>query len=79
MVNYSLNIASLASIRLQAIFKTTLLRRKKDSELDGKKLIELPPKEVTIRKLEFTPEEREIYSMVLSPYWIGDITFLTIT
>jgi hypothetical protein len=27
-------------------------------------LIELPPKEVTLIKLEFTPEEREIYKMV---------------
>lgn len=43
---------------------TFLLRRKKDSQLDGKKLIELPTKEVVLRRLEFSEEEREIYTMV---------------
>lgn len=32
--------------------------------LDGKKLIELPEKEVKLIKLEFSKEEREIYQMV---------------
>ena len=32
--------------------------------LDGRPLIELPPKEISVVKLEFTPEEREIYHMV---------------
>ena len=32
--------------------------------LDGKKLIELPEKEVKLVKLEFSKEEREIYQMV---------------
>ncbi len=41
-----------------------LLRRKKDSQLDGKNLIELPSKEVVLLRLEFSEEEREIYSMV---------------
>jgi len=43
---------------------TFLLRRKKDSMLDGKKLIELPEKEVNLIKLEFSQEERDIYQMV---------------
>jgi SNF2 family DNA or RNA helicase len=55
--------ASLATARLQAIFQTMLLRRKKDSVLDGKRLIELPPKSINLHKLEFSPEEREIYAM----------------
>ncbi|KAL4073393.1 SNF2 family N-terminal domain-containing protein [Scleroderma citrinum] len=55
---------SLASTRLQAIFKMILLRRKKDSLLDGKRLIELPLKTVTLKKLAFSQEEREIYQMV---------------
>lgn len=36
----------------------------KDSMLDGKRLIELPNKIVTLVKLEFTQEEKEIYQMV---------------
>ncbi|KAG1772000.1 SNF2 family N-terminal domain-containing protein [Suillus placidus] len=54
----------LASKRLQAIFTSIMLRRKKDSILDGKRLIELPTKHVEIEKLEFSQEELEIYQMV---------------
>ena len=50
--------------RLQKVMTMFLLRRKKDSQLDGKNLIELPPKEVVLLRLEFSEEEREIYSMV---------------
>ncbi|KAH8116128.1 SNF2 family N-terminal domain-containing protein [Phellopilus nigrolimitatus] len=56
--------SSVAVRRLQAIFGTCLLRRKKDTLLDGKRLIELPPKDVRLCKLEFTPDERDIYKMV---------------
>ena len=56
--------ADVCSNRLQAIFATCLLRRRKDSLLDGKKLVELPPKDLQLVKLEFTPEEREIYHAV---------------
>ena len=56
--------AGLAVTRLQTIMNTFLLRRKKNSMLDGKKLIELPEKEVKLIKLEFSKEEREIYQMV---------------
>ncbi|KAG6335342.1 hypothetical protein ID866_3753 [Astraeus odoratus] len=55
---------SLATTRLQAIFKLILLRRKKDSLLDGKRLIELPAKTVALEKLAFSPEEREVYQMI---------------
>lgn len=34
--------------------------------LDGKRLIELPLKEVILTKLTFTLEERDIYKMVYS-------------
>ncbi|KAG0702167.1 SNF2 family N-terminal domain-containing protein [Suillus ampliporus] len=54
----------LASTRLQAIFTSIMLRRKKDSMLDGKRLIELPTKHVEMEKLEFSQEERDIYQMV---------------
>ncbi|KAF9240466.1 SNF2 family N-terminal domain-containing protein [Melanogaster broomeanus] len=55
---------SLASARLQAVFKSILLRRKKDSLLDGQKLIELPTKHVDLERLAFSLEERDIYQMV---------------
>lgn len=56
--------ASLATNRLQAIFARCLLRRKKDSQLDGKRLIELPDKNVLLCKLDFTKDERDVYNMV---------------
>lgn len=37
-----------------------MLRRKKDSKLDGKNLIELPPRNVELHELEFSEEERDI-------------------
>ncbi|KAJ4468754.1 SNF2 superfamily protein [Lentinula aciculospora] len=54
----------LAITRLQAILNTFVLRRKKSSKLDGKVLVDLPPKEITLQHLEFTEEEREIYDAV---------------
>lgn len=54
----------LATDRLQTIFKAALLRRNKDTVLDGKKLITLPPKTVELVQLEFCAEEREIYTAV---------------
>jgi len=41
-----------------------MLRRKKDSKLDGKELISLKEKHVHLHELEFSVEEREIYEMV---------------
>jgi SNF2 family DNA or RNA helicase len=43
-----------------------LLRRKKDTMLDGKRLIELPDRNVELVRLTFSDEEREIYKMVRS-------------
>ncbi|KAF5390137.1 hypothetical protein D9757_003784 [Collybiopsis confluens] len=54
----------LAITRIQAILSSFMLRRKKDSKLDGKILIELPPKEITLQRLGFSEEEREIYNAV---------------
>lgn len=58
--------ASRAVARLQKVMATFLLRRKKDSKLDGKNLVELPEKKIELVKLEFSQEEREIYAMVCS-------------
>ena len=57
-------LANVAVARLQSIMNTFLLRRKKDSMLDGEILVNLPPKKVELIKLEFSEEEREIYNMV---------------
>lgn len=56
----------IAGKKAQAILKVCLLRRKKDTKLDGQPLITLPEKHVVIQELEFSPEEREIYSFVQS-------------
>ncbi|KDR65835.1 hypothetical protein GALMADRAFT_131232 [Galerina marginata CBS 339.88] len=53
--------APLAGSRAQAILKPILLRRTKDSTLEGKPLLELLPKHIEIVKLKFTPDEREVY------------------
>ncbi|GAA5965007.1 hypothetical protein JCM8115_005679 [Rhodotorula mucilaginosa] len=53
-----------AGRKAQAILRSCMLRRKKDSKLDGKELITLPPKTITMHELEFSPEEREIYEMI---------------
>jgi SNF2 family DNA or RNA helicase len=67
LVNY-VSIAQLAITRLQTVLNTFLLRRKKDTKLDGKVLIELPKKEVILQRLEFSEEEREIYDAVSNTY-----------
>ncbi|KAL5498669.1 hypothetical protein ACEPAH_2024 [Sanghuangporus vaninii] len=64
IIRMSKKCPDLCSKRLQAIFATCLLRRRKDSMLDGKRLVELPPKDVQLVKLDFTPEEQEIYHAV---------------
>ncbi|GAA5826974.1 hypothetical protein JCM11251_002186 [Rhodosporidiobolus azoricus] len=53
-----------AGKRAQAVLRTCMLRRKKNSKLDGKELISLPPKNVDLREIEFSPEEREVYTMI---------------
>ncbi|KAF8067663.1 SNF2 family N-terminal domain-containing protein [Lyophyllum atratum] len=55
---------TLAVSRLQTVIATFLLRRMKDSKLDGKRLIELPEKTVSLVKLQFSDEERAVYEMV---------------
>ncbi|KAF8958574.1 SNF2 family N-terminal domain-containing protein [Flammula alnicola] len=55
--------APLAGSRAQAILKPILLRRTKDSTLEGQPLLQLPLKHIEIVKLKFTPEEREVYDV----------------
>ncbi|GAA5891117.1 hypothetical protein JCM6882_006429 [Rhodosporidiobolus microsporus] len=53
-----------AGKRAQTILRTCMLRRKKNSTLDGKELISLPPKNVDLHEIEFSEEEREVYTMI---------------
>ncbi|PSS29648.1 hypothetical protein PHLCEN_2v2796 [Hermanssonia centrifuga] len=47
---------------VQVILEAVLLRREKHMrDSDGKMIVELPPKEVTVENLEFSPLERKIY------------------
>ncbi|KAF9468325.1 SNF2 family DNA-dependent ATPase [Collybia nuda] len=53
--------APLAGSRAQAILKPILLRRTKNSTIEGKPILELPPKEIELVKLQFSEEERDLY------------------
>ncbi|EMD32811.1 hypothetical protein CERSUDRAFT_143402 [Gelatoporia subvermispora B] len=53
--------APLAGLRAQEVLRPLLLRRTKNSELEGKPLLELPEKHIDLVELEFSEEEREIY------------------
>ncbi|KAJ6615353.1 SNF2 family N-terminal domain-containing protein [Mycena sp. CBHHK59/15] len=61
VVKVQLDDAPLAGERAQAILKPLLLRRTKNSTLEGKPILTLPPKDVEIVKLQFSEEERELY------------------
>ncbi|KAF8327231.1 P-loop containing nucleoside triphosphate hydrolase protein [Cantharellus anzutake] len=56
--------AIICATKLQAIFKSTMLRRKKDSLLDGKPLVNLPSRHMFNIELYFSPEEADIYKFV---------------
>ncbi|KAI0334349.1 hypothetical protein GY45DRAFT_1318351 [Cubamyces sp. BRFM 1775] len=52
---------------VQIILESVLLRREKDMlDSDGKKIVELPSKEVKVEMLEFSPLERKIYDSLYS-------------
>ncbi|KAJ3196277.1 hypothetical protein HK101_009542 [Irineochytrium annulatum] len=48
--------------RVQALLKSVCLRRNKNSSLDGKPIIMLPPKEVFVDEVDFSPSERDFYT-----------------
>ncbi|GAA6046597.1 hypothetical protein JCM3770_006230 [Rhodotorula araucariae] len=64
VIHYEKKYPDVAGRKAQAILRTCMLRRKKDSKLDGKELISLPTKHIEMRELAFSNEEREIYEMV---------------
>lgn len=46
--------------RAQAILRPILLRRTKNSMLEGKPILELPNKDIEIVKLDFSRDERDV-------------------
>ena len=57
----------MAGSRAQAILRPILLRRTKNSTLDGEPLLQLPAKEIEIVKLQFTQEERDVSNHFIPP------------
>lgn len=50
--------------RLRTLLKAVMLRRKKDSELDGKPILRLPPKTEEVIHATLSPEERDFYAQL---------------
>lgn len=51
---------------VQAILEPVLLRRTKNMKKNGKALVELPPKEVVIERIKFSPREKNLYGWFLA-------------
>ncbi|KAI0776649.1 SNF2 family N-terminal domain-containing protein [Trametes elegans] len=51
----------LAGARAQEVLKPIMLRRTKNATVEGKPILELPPKDVELVFVEFSKDEREIY------------------
>lgn len=66
----------LATKRAQAILKPLMMRRNKDSEINGRKILELPPKITNMDQLTFSPDERAIYTSVEQRAKVRVNTFL---
>ncbi|KAF9074978.1 SNF2 family N-terminal domain-containing protein [Rhodocollybia butyracea] len=50
---------------VQVILESILLRREKNMlDSEGNKIVDLPPKEIIVENLEFTPMERKIYDSI---------------
>ncbi|XP_062184169.1 helicase-like transcription factor CHR28 isoform X2 [Phragmites australis] len=47
--------------KLQAILRIVLLRRTKETLIDGEPIIKLPPKTIQLSKIDFTQDERAFY------------------
>lgn len=47
--------------KVQVLLKSVMLRRQKDSTVDGEIVCKLPPKHVSIDAVEFSDEEMAIY------------------
>lgn len=57
---FYISCGAFSGSRAQAILKPLLLRRTKNSTLEGQPLLQLPAKHIEIIKLKFTDEERQV-------------------
>ncbi|XP_065868604.1 helicase-like transcription factor CHR28 [Euphorbia lathyris] len=48
--------------KLQAVLRAIMLRRTKGTLIDGQPIINLPPKSISLMKVDFSPEERAFYT-----------------
>lgn len=64
VVNQEKKKPRLAAKRCQAIMRPLMIRRNKDTELNGRKILELPPKTTNMAWQEFELDERAIYAAV---------------
>lgn len=55
---------SIAMAKIRALLKAIMLRRKKNSELDGKPILQLPEKIESIVYAELSPDERDYYNQL---------------
>ncbi|KAL7925886.1 SNF2 family N-terminal domain-containing protein [Trichoderma austrokoningii] len=55
---------SVAMSRLRALLKAIMLRRKKDSKLDGKPILRLPEKHEEVLYAELSQDERDFYTQL---------------
>lgn len=55
---------SLFTRALQALMKAIALRRTKEMQVDGQRLVELPRKTVNLHYVELSAEDREVYDKV---------------
>ncbi|KAL1560206.1 hypothetical protein AAHA92_10451 [Salvia divinorum] len=47
--------------KLQAVLKTIMLRRTKGTYIDGEPIIDLPPKTIELKRVDFSMKERDFY------------------
>lgn len=48
--------------RVQVLLKVVMLRRQKSSVVDGKPILQLPPKHAAVDNVEFSDDEQELYN-----------------
>ena len=51
---------------MQVVVRKHLLRRTKESKLDGKPILELKPKHIEVEYVEFSAEERQVWVLVIN-------------
>ncbi|OAX80228.1 hypothetical protein ACJ72_05441, partial [Emergomyces africanus] len=64
--SYSVQRQNIAMQKLQALLKAILLRRTKTSKIDGKRILQLPPRTTEKRHAVFSDDEKALYDALES-------------